>query len=156
MVLTHHACQARNQLKIIQYWIISCLVQHLHAYILLHEVQTNKSTSCDLIYIKVVIKDVINWSVPERGDNLLGIHRSLCLVAAILSYMYMVIWGSRPSPFFQFKHTRDRQVTEMQKVTSLLGIDPKHYSGHCFRIGAATLLWPLGICKILSSKPSGR
>ena len=65
---------------------------------------------------------------------------ALCPVAAILRYM--VTRGSRPGPFFLFKDghplTRDRLVTEMRKAMSLAGVDSKHYSGHSFRIGAAT------------------
>ena len=67
---------------------------------------------------------------------------ALCPVAAILSYM--VIQGSWPGLLFQFKDwhphplTQDCLVTEMWKAMSLSGVDPKHYSGHSFRIGAAT------------------
>lgn len=64
----------------------------------------------------------------------------LCPVASLLSYM--VQRGNKPGPFFVFQDgrplTRARFVTEFRAAVAAAGIDPKPYSGHSFRIGAAT------------------
>ena len=64
----------------------------------------------------------------------------LCPVAAVLNYM--VQRGSAPGPFFHFVNgnylTRERFVTAMRTALAAAGIDPSHYAGHSFRIGAAT------------------
>ena len=71
----------------------------------------------------------------------------LCPVAAILSYM--VIRGSLPGPFFMFEDkrplTRDRFVGEMRKALEQAGVTAKQYSGHSFRIGAATTAASCGL-----------
>ena len=72
---------------------------------------------------------------------------ALCPVAAILSYM--VSRGSRPGPFFAFSDhrplTRDRLVKEVRQAMRVSGIDDKLYSGHSFRIGAATTAASCGL-----------
>ena len=65
---------------------------------------------------------------------------ALCPVVALASYL--AIRGSSSGPFFKFKDgsflTRARFVSEVSKVLSAAGIDSSKYSGHSFRIGAAT------------------
>ena len=72
---------------------------------------------------------------------------ALCPVAAILSYM--VSRGSRPGPFFAFSDhrplTRDRLVKEVRQAMQVSGLDDKLYSGHSFRIGAATTAASCGL-----------
>ena len=64
----------------------------------------------------------------------------LCPVAAILSYM--VKRGTSDGPFFRFEDgrylTRDRFVTVVCSALVAAGVNPSHYAGHSFRIGAAT------------------
>ena len=68
----------------------------------------------------------------------------------------MVMRGSQPGPFFKFKDghalTRDRLVSGMSEAMTAAGIDPSHYSGHSFRIGAATTAAPNGIRHLADGK----
>ena len=68
-----------------------------------------------------------------RGDS------SLCPVVSV----FMVRRGSAPWPFFQFADgrylTRDRFVSNVHLALQRAGIDRSRYSGHGFRIGAATM-----------------
>ena len=54
----------------------------------------------------------------------------------------MVLRGSAPGPFFQFGDgwylTYDRVVSNVHSALQRAGIDHSRYSGHSFRIGAAT------------------
>jgi hypothetical protein len=65
---------------------------------------------------------------------------TLCPVAAILAYY--AIRPAVPGPFFIYKDgsllTRDRLVTAVRQALAQAGVDTSHYSGHSFRIGAAT------------------
>ena len=71
-----------------------------------------------------------------KTDNL------LCPVAAMLSYL--VSRGTNPGPLFRFEDgrplTRSRLVDQLRLALSEAGIavDEARYSGHSFRIGAAT------------------
>ncbi len=63
-----------------------------------------------------------------------------CPVAAVLNYLSL-----RPSssgPLFLFENgsplTRAALVTHLRTALALAGVDSSHYSGHSFRIGAAT------------------
>ena len=64
----------------------------------------------------------------------------LCPVAAILAYC--AIRPSVPGPFFIFRDgsplTRDRLVSAVRAALSQAGVDNSQYSGHSFRVGAAT------------------
>ena len=65
---------------------------------------------------------------------------SLCPVAAIFNYMVRL--GSEAGPFFLFTDssflTRNRLVQEVRAAFTCAGVDSSLYSGHSFRIGAAT------------------
>ena len=65
---------------------------------------------------------------------------TLCPVAAVLAYL--VQRGTRKGPLFQFKNgqylTRARFVTALRCALQKTGIAAENYSGHSFRIGAAT------------------
>ena len=64
----------------------------------------------------------------------------LCPIAAVLSYM--AVRGPGEGPLFCFQNgnplTRQRLVSKMREVLQKVGIDCGKYSGHSFRIGAAT------------------
>ena len=64
----------------------------------------------------------------------------LCPVAAVLAYM--VVRGVSPGPFFRFADgrflTRSRFVQAIWLALSAVGVNSACYSGHSFRIGAAT------------------
>ena len=72
---------------------------------------------------------------------------SVCPVAAILDYR--VQRGSRPGPFFMFSDgrflTRAALVSRLKAALVIAGVDDKKYSGHSFRIGAATTAAACGV-----------
>ncbi len=63
-----------------------------------------------------------------------------CPVAAILSYLSQR--PTTPGPLFIFQDgtplTRTKLVSRLREALAQTGIDTSHYSGHSFRIGAAT------------------
>ena len=65
---------------------------------------------------------------------------SLCPVVAILRYL--AIRGVDDGPLFQWQDgsplTRQCLVDKLKVTLQKAGVDPTHYSGHSFRIGAAT------------------
>ena len=64
----------------------------------------------------------------------------LCPISAVLAYM--VLRGATPGPFFFFADgsylTRDRFVVSVRAALRMQEVDDSRYSGHSFRIGAAT------------------
>lgn len=71
----------------------------------------------------------------------------LCPVSAILAYM--AIRGRDNKPLFRFADghplTRQRLVYHLRRVLLETGVDTSNFSGHSFRIGAATTAAALGI-----------
>ena len=71
----------------------------------------------------------------------------ICPVAAVLSYM--VQRGQAPGPLFLFGDgyylTRATLMAAIRSALSWVGINEKLYSGHIFRIGAATMADLCGI-----------
>ena len=71
----------------------------------------------------------------------------LCPVAAMLTYL--MIRGFDHGPLFQLQNgqplTRQKLVDMLRTTLSMAGIDPTHYSGHSFRIWAATTAAANGI-----------
>jgi len=71
----------------------------------------------------------------------------LCSVAAVLNYLAKRGPGS--GPLFCFEDgrplTRQRLIACMRKVLQKVGIDCSKYSGHSFRVGAATTAAAVGI-----------
>jgi integrase len=65
---------------------------------------------------------------------------TLCPVSAVLAYL--AIRPPTPGPLFVFQDgtplSRDKLVSQLRDALSLLGIDAMNFSGHSFRIGAAT------------------
>ena len=74
-------------------------------------------------------------------------HNCLCPVTAILAYL--AARGTSPGPLFLLKDrttlTRQKLVKMVQSTLQLAGIDPSGYSGHSFRMGAATTAAAKGI-----------
>ena len=87
---------------------------------------------------------------PFRQGVLVYVGRTnkpLCPVSALLAYM--VMRGKGLGPLFIFQDgkplSRPRFVTKIKRALSAAGIDPKPYSGHSFRIGAATMAAKQGV-----------
>ena len=74
-------------------------------------------------------------------------NQQLCPLAALLPYV--ALRGSQPGPLFQFTDgaylTRERFVKEIKLLLQATGVDPSPYSGHSFRIGAATTAAQAGL-----------
>ena len=68
-------------------------------------------------------------------------HDDLCPVTAMLAWIVLRSWP-RDDPLFYFQSgaplTRSNFVTHFKNALSIARIDPAGYSGHSFRIGAAT------------------
>ena len=64
----------------------------------------------------------------------------LCSVAAVSAHL--AVWGREPGPFFRFASgaplMREALVKQLRSALSQFDVDVSHYSGHSFRIGAAT------------------
>ena len=64
----------------------------------------------------------------------------LCPVSAMLAYL--VVKGNQTGPLFKFRDgrslTRQRFVMAVQEALNAAGVEAGQYSGHSFRIGAAT------------------
>ena len=71
----------------------------------------------------------------------------LCPIVAILAYIAVRPAGSGPLFVFQDGSflTRDRLVAAVRRALSSAGMDTRGYSGHSFRIGAATTAALVGI-----------
>ena len=71
----------------------------------------------------------------------------LCPVAALLSYM--ALRGPGVGPLFRFEDgrplTRPRLVSALRIALANVGLNPGDYSGHSFRIGAATTAAACGV-----------
>ena len=71
----------------------------------------------------------------------------LCPVAAVGAYL--ACRGSEPGPFFIFQSSsplsREMFVRRVRAALSEAGVEATQYSGHSFRIGAATVAAAVGI-----------
>ena len=71
----------------------------------------------------------------------------MCPVGAIMAYI--ALRGKEDGLFFRFQSgqmlTKHRFVSEVRKCISEAGINAKAYSGHSFRIGAATMAGRKGL-----------
>ena len=71
----------------------------------------------------------------------------ICPVAAVVAYM--VLRGAASGPFFRFADgrplTRERLVAAVRAALREASIDDSNYSGHSFRIGAATTAAQQGV-----------
>ena len=71
----------------------------------------------------------------------------LCPVAALMAYQ--AVRGGGHGPFFRMEDgrplTRDMFVAQVKKVLTQAGIDATKYSGHSFRIGAASTAAERGV-----------
>ena len=71
----------------------------------------------------------------------------ICPVATVLAYV--AVWPAVPGPLFVFRDgsylTHDRLVTVVRQALRAARVDTQRYSGHSFRIGAATTAGLVGI-----------
>ena len=66
---------------------------------------------------------------------------------------YLTSQGDAPGPFFQFKNgellTRELLVKHLREALTNTGIDASKFSGHSFRIRAASTVAALGVADSL-------
>ena len=71
----------------------------------------------------------------------------LCPVATVSAYL--AVHGREPGPFFRFVSgtalTRDALIRQLRSALSQFDVDISQYSGHSFRIGAATTAAAVGL-----------
>lgn len=95
---------------------------------------------------------------PFRKGVLVHLGRTdndLCPVGAVCAYLaargsaYLAARGSTPGPFFKFSSglplSRELLVSKMRAALAPSGVDTSAYSGHSFRIGAASTAALVGI-----------
>ena len=116
------------------------------AHLTIRDVQVDNLANPQSVQIKIKASK----TDPFRQGVLVYVGRTnkpLCPVSALLAYM--VIRGNKPGPLFIFQDgrplTRPRFVTEVRNALMSAGIDPKPFSGHSFRIGAATTAAQQGV-----------
>ena len=110
------------------------------------DVATDSHTNPSVVVIKIKaskcdqFKQGVSVCVGRTNE-------SICPVVAILTYC--ALRGREPGPFFRFQDgsplTKPRLVTRMKSILQSAGVDPSQYSGHSFRIGAATTAASQGI-----------
>ena len=103
------------------------------------DVAVDSITSPSLV--RVTIKESKTDQFRRGVDIYVGkTSNQICPVGALMAYI--ASRGSEDGPFFRFEDgrllTKDRFVSEVRKTLSAAGINAKVYSGHSFRIGAAT------------------
>lgn len=116
------------------------------AHLTFEDVQVDNLANPQSIQVKIKASK----TDPFRQGVLVYVGRTdkpLCPVAALLAYM--VERGKKPGPLFSFQDgkplTRPRFVTEIRRALAMAGVDPKPYSGHSFRSGAATAASKQGV-----------
>lgn len=123
--------------------------------------EANFDPSQHLTYSDIAVDDIANPTLlqvnikqsktdPFRVGVKIWMGRTggdLCPVAAVLAYM--ALRGPGEGPLFRFQDgsplTRQKLVTKLREVLQKVGIDCSKYSGHSFRIGAATTAAEKGI-----------
>ena len=105
-------------------------------------------TSSNPHYMSIQVK--ISKTDPFRiGHTLLlgKTNQSLCPVNAMKTYL-----GFRtntPGPLFQYQSgtplTKDALTSETRSLLAMSGLNPAHYAGHSYRIGAATAAASVGL-----------
>ena len=104
---------------------------------------------------------VVNLKASKTDPFRLGVslflgrtNNTLCPVAAVLAFM--VLRGQEDGAFFCFSDgcllTRARFVSAVRVALEEGGVDARNYSGHSFRIGAATTAAQRGF-QIISLRP---
>ena len=96
------------------------------------------------VRIKASQTDLLRKGVTIYLDRT---HNDLCLVSALLAYI--AVRGTEPGRLFRFPDKtplmRDALVREVLAALLRVGLDPSQYSGHSFRIRAATTAAAAGV-----------
>ena len=98
--------------------------------------------------LRVHLKSTKTNHTRQGVDLFVGrTQNSLCPVVAMLRYLE--VRGVDNGPLFQLQDgtplTRSRLVDKVKATLQKAGVDPTHYSGHSFRIGAATTAAARGV-----------
>ena len=98
--------------------------------------------------IRIHLKKSKTDQLKKGADIFIGkTGNDLCPVSAMLAYV--AIRGFREGPLFRFVDgrplTKDRFIHHLRSALTGVGIDSSLYSGHSFRIGAATTAAEKGV-----------
>lgn len=98
--------------------------------------------------LKIHVKSSKTDQVGQGTDLFIGrTFNSLCPVVAMLKYLS--VRGFDQGPLFQLRDgrplTKQMFGDRVKKALERAGVDPTHYSGHSFRIGAATMAAANGV-----------
>ncbi len=98
--------------------------------------------------LKVRLKSSKTDQTRQGTDIYVGrTHNHLCPVVAMI--LYLAVRGIDNGPLFRFRDgtplTRQVFVGKVKAALTQAGVDSSHYSGHSFRIGAATTAAACGI-----------
>ena len=115
-------------------------------HLAVQDVVIDSFTSPSLLQIRIKMSKTDQF---KQGTSvfLAASHNELCPLAALLSYLVSHPPGE--GPLFQFADgsplTRPRFVTEFRKALMAAGVQAEAYTGHSFRIGAATTAAAKGV-----------
>ena len=98
--------------------------------------------------IRIRIKQSKTDPFRQGADIFVGATKAdICPVQALVNYI--AVRGTTPGPLFVFRSgtplTRSALVTYVQAALKLAGMSPEAYTGHSFRIGAATTAAKCGV-----------
>ena len=110
------------------------------------DVAANHTKAPSVIHIRIKVSK----TDPFRKGTTVVLHRTdkwLCPVEALLRYLRRR--GMQPGPLFVTSEghplTRSKFIGLVRLVLRLSGINDKHYTGHSFRVGAATTAAAAGV-----------
>ncbi len=109
------------------------------AHLSLGDIAIDSHTAPSMVHIR--IKQSKTDPIRQGVDTFLGATNSaLCPVQALIGYL--ALRSPAPGPLFVFSAgsplTRSALVTHLQSALRQAAVDPSPYTGHSFRIGAAT------------------
>ena len=110
------------------------------------DITVDSITNTSIMYIRIKASK----TDPFRLGVTIAVGKTMDQVCPIKAMLpYLAIRGAREGPLFQFSSgsflSRQRFVDEVRRVLSAAGVNATLYSGHSFRIGAATTAAQVGI-----------
>ena len=112
------------------------------------EIALDRYWHADPTMVRLMLKQSKTDPFRHGVDIFLGrTNTDLCPVSALLAFM--AVRPKCPGPLFVYSDgtflTRDKLVTAMRNALQSAGIDSTYFTGHSFRIGAATTAARAGI-----------
>ena len=102
--------------------------------------------------VRMIVNNICSKTDPFRKGIKLTIGKTgenICAVNAVKHYFSLLDTKEQKKPFFSFQDgkplSRIRFVKEVQTLLEMSGVNPLHFNGHSFRIGAATAAAAAGL-----------